>query len=84
MRWTGSLIRIAEHEIEGLRRRVAEVSARRAACEAALIRLKQEAERETERARHDAEAGWYLIGFRRGWKLRHEKAQAELTAVSME
>ena len=37
MRWTDSLIRIAEHEIEGLRRRVAEITGRREACFAAVI-----------------------------------------------
>ena len=84
MRWTGSLIRIAEHEIEGLRRRVAEVTGRRVACEALLERLAHEAAAETEHARVDAEAGWWLIGFRQGWKLRHSRALAELAAVAME
>ena len=84
MKWTGSLIRIAEHEIEGLRRRVAEVTERRVNCEAALERLAQEAAAETAHARANAEAGWWLIGFREGWKLRHARALAELAAVSME
>ncbi|HTI67797.1 MAG TPA: flagellar export protein FliJ [Caulobacteraceae bacterium] len=84
MKWTGSLIRIAEHEIEGLRRRIAEISARRIACEAALVRLAQEAITETTYSHGDADAGWYLIGFREGWKVRKARALAELAAVEQE
>jgi flagellar FliJ protein len=84
MKWTGSLIRIAEHEIEGLRRRMAEIVERRIACERRLVSLAEEAVSETIHACSDAEAGWWLIGFRQGWKLRKERALAELAAVQME
>jgi flagellar FliJ protein len=84
MKWTGSLIRIAEHEIEGLRRRMADIVERRVACEQALVRLAEEAVAETRHASGDAESGWYLIGFRQGWQLRKDKALADLTAVQME
>jgi flagellar FliJ protein len=84
MKWTGSLIRIAEHEIEGLRRRIAEISARRAACQARLVQLAEEAVTETRNAVGDAQAGWYLIGFREGWKLRKARALAELASVEQE
>ena len=84
MKWTGSLIRIAEHEIEGLRRRIAEISARRIACQDALVRLAQEAITETTYSHGDAEAGWYLIGFREGWKQRKAQALADLAVVELE
>jgi flagellar FliJ protein len=84
MKWTGSLIRIAEHEIEGLRRRMAEIVDRRVACERFLLRLAEEAVSETIHACNDAEAGWYLIGFRQGWQIRKDKALAELAAIQME
>jgi flagellar FliJ protein len=84
MKWTRSLIRINEHEVEVLRKRLGEIVARRAACEALLVRLAEEAVAETTRARQDAEAGWYLVGFREGWKLRKERAMAELSAIQHE
>lgn len=84
MKWTGSLIRIAEHEIEALRRRIAEIQARRAAVQDALVRLAQEAITETAFSHGDAEAGWYLIGFREGWKQRKAKAMADLAMIELE
>jgi flagellar FliJ protein len=84
MRWTGSLIRIAEHEIEELRRRIADIVARRTACEAALVRLAAEVVAEAENARGDAEAGWYLIGFREGWKQRKAHILADLAQAELE
>jgi flagellar FliJ protein len=84
MKWAQSLIRIADYEIEALRKRVAAIADRRAACEMILESLAREAEAETDRARGDAEAGWYLVGFRDGWKLRHAKATADLAAVQIE
>jgi len=84
MKWADSLIRIADYEIEALRKRIGEIVARRAACEMMLESLDREAAAETERARGDAEAGWYLVGFREGWKLRRESALAELAAVQTE
>jgi flagellar FliJ protein len=84
MKWTGSLIRIAEHEIEDLRRRIGEIQARRAAAQEVLVRLAQEAITETAFSDGDAESGWYLIGFREGWKQRKAKALADLAAIEME
>jgi len=84
MKWADSLIRIADYEIEALRKRIGEIVARRTACEMMLESLDREAAAETERARGDAEAGWYLVGFREGWKLRRESALAELVAVQTE
>jgi flagellar FliJ protein len=84
MAWTHSLIRIAEHEIDTLKKRLAEINQRRADCEMRLVMLAAEAEAETTRAKSDAEAGWYLIGFRQGWALRRDQANADLAALAME
>lgn len=84
MNWTRSLIRISEHEIEGLRRRVAEIVDRRMACEAELIRLAEQAASEARRASGDAEAGWYMIGFREGWKQRKARLNELLAQIGAE
>jgi flagellar FliJ protein len=84
MKWAASLIRIADHEIEALRKRVAEITDRRVACELILASLDQQGATETDHARGDAEAGWYLIGFREGLKLRRAKAAADLAAIQLE
>lgn len=84
MKSAKALIRLADYQVETLRKRVAEIGARRVACEMILESLEQEAAAETARARGDAQAGWYLIGFREGWKLRKQKATADLAAVQLE
>jgi flagellar FliJ protein len=84
MAWTHSLIRIAGHEIDTLKKRLAGIAERRANIEMRLTVLDAEAEAETERARTDAEAGWYLIGFRQGWTLRRDQFLAELADCAME
>jgi flagellar FliJ protein len=84
MKWAASLIRISEHEIDGLRKRVAEIAARRAACEMIIESLEREGLSETQSALRDAESGWYLVGFREGLKLRRDKAIADLAAVQFE
>jgi flagellar FliJ protein len=84
MKWANSLIRIADYEIEALRKRVAEITDRRVACEMIIESLERESALETENARGNAEAGWYLIGFRDGWKLRQARAVAELAGVRIE
>ena len=84
MKWAKSLIRISEHEVEALRKRLAEIAGRREACEMVIESMDREAALETEQARRDAEAGWYLVGFREGLKQRRGKAVAELAAVQLE
>ncbi len=84
MSWAHSLIRIREFEIETLRKRLGLIVEAKARAEAAIATLDAEAEAETAHARLNAEAGWYLIGFRDGWKLRRAKAVSDLKAVQME
>ena len=73
MKWTNSLIRIANHEVETLQKRLAEIVEKRTAMEMRLAALHAEAEAEQARARDDAEAGWYHVGFVRGWLVRAEE-----------
>jgi flagellar FliJ protein len=84
MSWAHSLIRVRDFEIETLRKRLGVIMEAKIAAEAALRVLDTEADAETAHARKDAEAGWYLIGFREGWKLRKAKALADFRAVVME
>ncbi len=84
MSWAQSLIRIREFEIETLRKRMATVIAARSAVEARLDGLDAEAAAETAHARQHADAGWYLVGYREGWKIRKAKIEAERQTILME
>lgn len=84
MAWIQSLIRLADLEIEQLQKRAKEVGDRRVAIEMVLASLEHEAEVEALHAQTDAEFGFYLIGFREGWKLRKARAQGQLSAVKLE
>ncbi len=84
MAWMQSLIRLADLEVETLQKRLKDIGDRRCAIEAVLAELAQESRAETVYAQLNAEAGWYLIGFREGWKLRDAKAKADLKACKLE
>lgn len=83
MKWANSLIRIANHEVETLQKRLGEIANRRLVMEMRMASLHAEAEAEQQRANVDAEAGWYHVGFQRGWHLRRDllKAQIDETLV---
>jgi flagellar protein FliJ len=84
MSWADSLIKLSTFEVEELQKRLAAIVGRREALEMKLVMLAAEAEAETERARGDAEAGWYLIGFREGQKQRRAIIQVEIAATYSE
>ncbi|MDP1632247.1 MAG: flagellar export protein FliJ [Caulobacter sp.] len=84
MKAMGSLIRISTHEVETLQKRLADIVDRRTAAELRLIFLDAEGEAELENARTDAEAGWYLTGFREGLKQRKAAAQTHLDTIAQE
>lgn len=69
-KWAASLIRISTHEVETLQKRLAEIVERRTAAEMRVAMLDAEAEIEAKRAEGDASAGWYMIGYREGYKRR--------------
>lgn len=84
MKAMGSLIRISTYEVEDLQKRLAEIVDRRTAVEIQLAVLEAEGESELQNARADAEAGWYMAGFREGLKVRKAKAQAAIDAIALE
>jgi flagellar FliJ protein len=84
MKAAGSLIRLSNYQVEVLQKRLAEIVERRDQAVMALAVLEAEGEAETERARINAEAGWYLVGYRQGLKLRMDVAQAVIDAVIAE
>jgi flagellar FliJ protein len=82
--WAQSLIRIAKHEAETLQKRVAEITARRLACERRLQQMHLEAEHEAQRARTDPEAGWYQAGYMKGWRLMRDQLTQQIAALNAE
>ena len=84
MSWEKSLVRIADFEVEGLRKRLAAIVERKALAELKLAMLHAEAESENARADEDAAAGWYKIGFLRGWRIRRDGLLAEIAEIEAE
>ena len=82
--WLGSLIRLADLEVETLQKRLRDIADRRSAVELVLESLEMEGREETARATLDAAAGWYLAGFREGLKVRRAKVQVDLKALALE
>lgn len=83
-KWADSLIRISNHEVETLQKRLADVVERRQAAELRVATLDAESEAEALRAQGDVEAGWYMIGFRQGSKLRRDQALLEIDQIMIE
>ncbi len=83
-KWADSLIRIAKHEVETLQKRVADITARRVACERRLEQMHAEAEHEAQRARTDPEAGWYQAGYMKGWRLMRDQLNQQIAVIAAE
>lgn len=77
-KWAASLIRISTHEVETLQKRLAEIVERRTAAEMRVAMLDAEAEIEAKRAEGDASAGWYMIGYREGYKRRRAEMLVQI------
>ncbi len=84
MKWANSLIRIANHEVETLQKRLLEIVERRTVMEMRLASLHAEAEAEERRANTDANAGWYHVGFQQGWRIRREQLMAQIAETQVE
>jgi flagellar protein FliJ len=84
MKWAQSLIRISNHEVETLQKRLGEIAGRRAEAELRMTLLHAEAETEKLNATRNAEAGWYNIGFMQGWRWRRDALNAEIAAIAEE
>ena len=83
-KWADSLIRISNHEVETLQKRLADVVERRQAAEMQVATMDAEAEAEALQAQGDIEAGWYMIGFRQGFKIRRDQALVEIDQTLIE
>jgi flagellar FliJ protein len=82
--WADSLIRISNHEVETLQKRLADIVERRQTAEMKVAALDAESEAEAMQAQGDVEAGWYMIGFRQGSKIRRDQALLEIDQILIE
>lgn len=83
-KWADSLIRISNHEVETLQKRLADVVERRQTAEMKVAAMDAEAEAEALQAQGDVEAGWYMIGFRQASKIRRDQALLEIDQTLIE
>lgn len=84
MKAAASLIRLSNFQVETLQKRLAEIVERREQATIALAVLEAEGEMEMGRQHDDAQAGWYLIGYRQGLKARKDAVQARIDAAAQE
>ena len=84
MKWAHSLIRISNHQVETLQKRLGAVVEARAAAEMKLVMLHAEAESEAAHVDQDAHAGFYRITFLKGWRFRRDQALAAIEAAKAE
>lgn len=83
-KWAASLIRLSNHEVETLQKRLAEVVDRREAAEMKLVMMDAEAEAEMKRAEGDVDSGWYMIGYRKGLEVRRTETLLEIDQIAIE
>jgi flagellar FliJ protein len=84
MSWRQSLIRISNHEVETLQKRLAEIVERRRQCEIRLALLEAEAEAETQAAAASAEGARDLASYMHGVKVRRGVLRAAIAAIAAE
>jgi flagellar FliJ protein len=84
MSWSDSLIKLATYEVENRQLQLAEIAARRADAEIRLAVLEAEGEAEAKHAERDSEAGWYMVGYGEGLRIRKAAIQAELVVIAVE
>ena len=84
MSWADSLIKLSTYEVEILQKRLSEIADRRMAAEMKLVLLEAEGEAEAQRAREDAEHGWYQVGFLEGLRVRKAATQVEINRIADE
>lgn len=84
MTWRRSLVRLADHQVEEIRKRLKAILDRRAEAEAALGALHEEAEVESRHAETDSEAGWMKLDYLKGWRARRDAAKAEIARLHAE
>jgi len=83
-KWADSLIRISNHEVETLQKRLADIVERRQSAEMKVAAIDAQSEAEAMQAQGDVEAGWYMIGFRQGNKIRRDQTLLEIDQILIE
>lgn len=83
-RWTKSLIRIANHEVETLQKQVAEIVGRRLEVQAHQARLEAEAQAEAQHVRENPEAGLSHLAYMSGVRLRRQAYHQALVGLDQE
>jgi len=84
MTWRDSLIRIANHEVDTLQKRVAEIVERREEAQMRLLMLEAQAEAEMSQLSLDPSLGFSRAGYLVGVKHRREQIQAEIDVIAQE
>ena len=85
MSWRDSLIRISNHEVETLQKRLGEIVHRKSLAGMRLSVLEAEIESEKDQAQYGgAEVIWSLQGFLEGAKHRRAKIEREIEAIGHE
>jgi flagellar FliJ protein len=84
MKAAASLIRLSNFQVETLQKRLAEIVERREQALMAMAVLEAEGEMEMAHQHEDAEAGWYLIGYRQGLKARKDLVRGRIDAAMLE
>lgn len=84
MSWRESLIKIANHEVDTLQKRLGEIVARREGVQMRLLMLEAQAEAEIAHASAHADLGFSRAGYLVGVKHRREMMQAEIDIIAQE
>ena len=84
MSWRESLIKIANHEVDTLQKRLAEIVDRREAEQMRLVMLEAQAEAEMAHAYADPSLGFNRTAYLAGVKLRRESIQGRINAIARE
>ena len=84
MKAVGSLIRLSNFQVEELQKRLSVIVDARTQWELRMAVLEAEAEMELANARANAEAGWYMVGFREGLKVRRKAIQDNIDSLIAE
>ncbi|RYF91562.1 MAG: flagellar export protein FliJ [Caulobacteraceae bacterium] len=84
MKAIGSLVRLSTFQVEELQKRLSVIVDARTQCELKMAVLEAEAETELINARACAEAGWYMVGFREGLKVRRKAIQDRIDSLIAE
>ena len=83
-KWAASLIRISNHEVETLQKRLADTPDPRWAGQRPTPMRHPAAEPEAKNAEGDASAGWYMIGYREGYKRRKADMLVQIEQCQLE